>query len=187
MAVDQKFSTAVFGGLEASKRDLTVPWTCVNPVCGALGDREADWKEKLYRAYAFWTPHPWWALRAEYIFEQFKRDPAFTGGAARDLDSYRVPLGVRFFHPAGYGASLTATYWKQNGDFGDNNSFQSGSEDFWTVDAALSYRLPRRMGFISVGATNLLDKQFRYLDTDVANPTVQPQRMAFARFTFVLP
>ena len=187
VAVDQKVSATMFGGLEASKRATVVPWTCVNPVCGALGDRKADWDERLVRAYAFWSPHPRWALRAEYLFEQFKRDPNFTGGTASDLDSQRLQLGVRYFQPEGLSASLTTTYWSQKGEFGDNNAFQSGKENFWTTDAAISYRLPQRMGFVSVGASNLFNKQFRYLDTDGASPTIQPRRMVFARVTFVLP
>ncbi|MEO6624038.1 MAG: FecR domain-containing protein [Burkholderiaceae bacterium] len=187
VAVDQKFSATAFGGLEASKRATIVPWTCANPVCGALGDRKADWDERQVRAYAFWSPHPSWALRSEYLFEQFKRDPAFTGGGARDLDSQRLQLGVRYFQSAGLSASVTTTYWRQKGEFGDNNMFQPGSENFWTTDAAISYRLPQRMGFLSVGATNLFNKQFRYLDTDAASPTIQPRRMVFARVTFVLP
>lgn len=187
VAVDHKFSTTLYGGIEASKRATVVPWTCVNPVCGALGDRKADWDERVVRAYAAWSPHPQWALRADYLFEQFNRDPAFTGGTARDLDSQRLQLGVRYFQPSGLSAGLTTTYWSQKGEFGDNNAFQSGSENFWTADASISYRLPNRMGFVSVGASNLFNKQFRYLDTDVASPTIQPRRMVFAKATFVLP
>lgn len=187
VAVDHKFSATLFAGLEASKRDTVVPWTCVNPACGQVGDRVADWDERLARAYAFWSPHPHWALRAEYLFEQFQRDPAFTGGTARDLDSQRLVFGVRYFQPSGFGATLTATHWRQKGEFGDNQAFQSGSENFWTTDASVSYRLPNRRGFVSLGVSNLFDKQFRYLDTDIASPTIQPRRMVFAKVTFVLP
>ena len=187
LAVDQKFSATQYAGLEASKRATVVPWTCANPVCGALGDRNANWDEHLYRAYAFWSPHPSWALRADYLLERFARDPAFTGGTARDLDSQRLQLGVRYFQPAGLSAALTSTYWRQKGEFGDNNAFQSGNENFWTTDASVSYRLPKRMGFVAVGVSNLFDKQFRYLDTDGASPTIQPRRMIFAKVTFVLP
>jgi hypothetical protein len=49
------------------------------------------------------------------------------------------------------------------------------------VDLALSYRLPKRHGFIAAGATNLFDEQFRYFDTDVRNPVVQPARRIYAR------
>jgi Tfp pilus assembly protein PilF len=187
VAVDQKFSSTVYGGLEVSNRATVVPWTCVNPVCGALGDRKADWDEHVVRAYAAWSPHPQWALRAEYLFEQFTRDPDFTGGSARDLDSQRLQFGVRYFQPSGLSAGLTTTYWRQNGEFGDNNAFQSGRESFWTTDASVSYRLANRMGFVSMGVSNLFNKQFRYLDTDIASPTIQPRRMVFAKVTIVFP
>ena len=84
---------------------------------------------------------------------------------------------------------LTATYWNQDGRFlrlgtGD---FQSGSDNFWTVDAALNYRLPKRYGFITVGALNLFDEKFKFYETDINNPRIQPDRMVFARVTLALP
>ena len=83
---------------------------------------------------------------------------------------------------------MTATYWKQNGNFGEVTSgFQQGSENFWTTDVALSYRLPRRYGFVSVGATNLFNKKFRFFDVDADNPTIQSKRMAFVKLTLALP
>ncbi len=63
----------------------------------------------------------------------------------------------------------------------------TGSSSFWVLDAALTYRLPNRYGFISVGGTNLTDKHFNFYDTDVRNPTLQPSRMVFARITLALP
>jgi len=186
-ALDQRFSPSVFAGLELSKRDLSVPWTCGSPACGTIGPQDpVDWKEQLARAYLFWTPHRMWALRAEYIFEHFDRGDSFAGGLGK-LDTHRVPLGARFSHPSGFGASFTATYWKQQGDFGDFGSFQSGSDQFWVADAALTYRLPRRHGLLSVGATNLFDQDFKFFDVDVNNTTIMPKRMIFARLTLALP
>jgi predicted porin len=79
-------------------------------------------------------------------------------------------------------ASVTATYFNQDGEFVRiDGSRESGSDDFWTVDVALSYRLPKRYGFVAVGATNLLDEEFNYFDTDVRNPIIQPTRRAYAR------
>ena len=172
-AIDQKFTTSLFGGVEFSKRDLTVPTLDVtdpfNPV-----NRDVDANEYLGRAYLFWTPHRWLALRAQYIFERFKRETTifeFT-----ELDTQRVPLGIGFFHPSGLSASLTATYWDQDGTFtpflDPTVPLRSGSDDFWTVDAALSYRLPKRYGFISVGATNLFDEEFNFFEVDFDNPTI---------------
>jgi hypothetical protein len=147
-AIDQKFTSSLFGGVEFSKRDLTVPGLLdvsdpSNPV-----NRDADWKEYLGRAYLFWTPHPSLALRAQYIFERFQRDLL----GPTDLETQRVPLGIAFFHPSGLSAFLTATHWNQDGTFASFGTFdptvplRSGSDDFWTVDAVVSYRLRKRDG-----------------------------------------
>ncbi len=87
---------------------------------------------------------------------------------------------------------MTATYWNQDGKFQRVapevfGLVQSGRDDFWTVDAAINYRLPKRFGFITVGATNLLDKKFKFFNTDIKNPFIQPDRMVFGRITLALP
>ena len=67
-AIDQKFTKDIFGGVEYSKRDLNSPFVRNNVY------REQNMHEQLVRNYLFWTPHPWWGLRAEYMFERFKSD-----------------------------------------------------------------------------------------------------------------
>ena len=182
-AIDQKFSRDIFGGVEFSRRDLTVPFIDLDSVV-----REVSWDEYLGRAYLFWTPHPWLTLKAQYIFERFERDERFTAGVT-ELDTHRVPLGISFFHPSGVSSSLTATYWNQEGQFEEfaQPVFQSGSEDFWLLDAAISYRLPKRYGFITVGGTNLFDERFKFFDVDFDNPAIQPTRTIFARLTLAFP
>ncbi len=184
-AVDQKFSKNVFGGIEYTVRTMSVPFFDVtDPVEPRFREEQQD--EQIARTYLFWTPHDWFAVRAEYMFEHFK-----TQGLTdqpKDLQTHRVPVGVNFFHPSGIGASTVVTYWNQHGRFILNDTSQrSGRDDFVTVDAAISYRLPQRYGFFTVGVTNLLDKEFRYFDRDIKNPTVQPDRMIFGRFTLALP
>jgi hypothetical protein len=91
---------------------------------------------------------------------------------------------VGFFHPSGLSVSFTATFFDQEGEFvRPSGDVETGSDDFWTVDAALSFRLPKRYGFVSVGATNLFDEEFSYFDTDVRNPTIQPARRLYGRVT----
>jgi tetratricopeptide (TPR) repeat protein len=187
-AIDQKFTKDSFGGVEFSKRDLTVLFLDsftdpANPIT-----REVDWDEYLGRVYLFWTPHPWLALGAEYIFERFERDERFSAGV-KELDTHRVPLGIRFFHSSGLNASLTTTYWNQNGEFEGfaEPGFLSGSNDFWLVDTAIGYRLPKRYGFVTVGATNLFDQEFKFFDVDFANPSIQPDRVFFVRVTLAFP
>jgi hypothetical protein len=147
-----------------------------------------DWDEYLGRAYLFWIPHPWVALRAACQYERLVRDEEFTQ-FIKELDSHRVPLGVNFSHPSGLSVSLQATYFNQNGEFMRQGAddFESGRTDFWVVDAAISYRLPKRYGFITLGATNLFDEAFKYQETDLNNPRIQPTRAVFARVTLALP
>jgi hypothetical protein len=124
------------------------------------------------------------ALSGEYRYERFKHeeDVAFF---FKKVTTHRVPLGARFFHPSGFGASLRTTYHHQEGDFRRLSGFccESGTDDFWLVDAAVSYRLPKRFGLITVGATNLLDKSFRYQETDLTNPSILPDRFVFGKLT----
>ena len=187
VAIDQKITRDLFGGVEVSKRDLTRPIIDLsNPTRPVT--QEVDTDEYLGRAYLFWTPHPWLGLRAEYIFERFKNAPE-KFDRFKDLDTHRVPLGINLFHPSGLSAFLTATYWNQDGEFVRilGRGVQSGSDDFWTVDAAINYRLPKRYGFITVGATNLFDKEFKFFDTAPGNQSIQPTRTFFARVTLALP
>ena len=183
VAVDQKLGRNLYGGVEASRRDLTVPFIDLDQET-----REVDWEEYLGRAYLFWTPHRWLALRAQYIFERFEREEPQTFGF-KELDTHRVPLGISFFHPSGFSTALTGTYWNQVGRFEELQvvDFRAGRDDFWLFDAAVSYRLPKRYGFITIGVSNLFDKKFRYFEVDVDNPTIQPDRMVFARLTIALP
>jgi hypothetical protein len=184
-AIDQKLPNDVFAGVEFSQRDVDVPFVDARDPA-RLRLRNEGQRESQWRAYLFWAPHPWWALRAEYIIERLKTRGLTS--VPRELDTHRVPAGINFFHPSGLGASLNATYFDQDGTFVLNNgTIRTGQDDFWVVDAALNYRLPNRYGFITIGASNLLDKEFRFFDRDRKNPSIQPERFVFARFTLALP
>jgi len=181
-AIDQKFTSSLLGGTEVSRRNLTVPFISSGV------QQEADWTEQLARTYLFWTPSPLLAVRAEYQYERFRRDDKFSNGAPR-LDTHRVPLGLSFFHPSGFSTMLTATYFHQQGKFDQvtGAASRSGSDNFWTVDAGVRYRLPNRYGFITIGATNLFDQKFKFFESDQNNPTIQPKRTFFGSITLALP
>ncbi len=184
-AIDQKFSESIYGGAEFTYRDLEVPFTVVDPVAGTSQLLEADWEEKLARAYLFWTPHQWLALSAEYLYEELERDEEFADGA-KEVETHYVPLGINFFHPTGLGATFKGTYIDQQGSFerqGTLGTFERGEDNFWLFDAAISYRFPKRYGFITIGATNLFDDEFEHFDSDRKNPRIQPDRFFFARLT----
>ena len=184
-AIDQKFAKNIFGGVEFSKRDLKVPFTDATNTANPVGKTEEQ-DEKLARTYLFWTPHDWLALRAEYSFERVESQGLTD--QPRDLDTHRVPLGISFFHPSGFGASLRTTYVDQDGKFVRSATVvQPGHDSFWLVDAAINYRLPKRYGFVTVGASNLTDQKFKFFDRDLRNPTITPDRFVFGRLTLALP
>jgi tetratricopeptide (TPR) repeat protein len=186
VAIDQKFTRDIYGGVEFSKRDMKSPFIQRNVLAGTITTIEEDFHENISRTYLFWMPHPWLALRAEYMFERFKSQGLLD--QPEKLDTHRVPLGISLFHPSGLSALLKATYVNQDGRFVlVDQSVRSGSDNFWTVDAAINYRLPKRYGFITVGATNLFDRKFKFFERDIRNPTLQPDRVIFGRVTLALP
>jgi len=186
-AIDQKFPKDFFGGVQFTARDLQVPFLdfTIDPENPPL--RKENVNEYLGLAYLFWAPHPWFALRAQYMYERF--DTEGLSDLPKELTTNRVPLGVNFFHPSGIGASTTVSYLNQDGDFlsPDGDGFVSGDDNFWIVDALIYYRLPKRYGFVTVGATNLFDEKFNYFEVDVDNPHIQPGRVFYARITLALP
>jgi hypothetical protein len=123
----------------------------------------------------------------EYQFERLQRERLFGtfGTGILAVDTHRLPFGLRFFHPAGFSAQITATFINQDGEFASPGlpAAVPGSDRFWLVDAALRYRLPKRRGFITVGVNNLFDEAFLFQETDPATPTVQRDRLVFGRIT----
>jgi Tfp pilus assembly protein PilF len=182
IAIDQKFSATVYGGAEFSRRDMEVPWKSLNNLQVQEGDRE----ENLARAYLYWTPLKLLAVTGEYWYEQMERGPENVGSEEfTKIDTHRLSLGTNFFHPSGFSAGLKATYIDQEGDFGNpkDNTLVSGSDQFWVVDAQISYRIPNRFGIITLVAKNLFDQEFKFQDTDPANPDIYPERVIFAKIT----
>jgi hypothetical protein len=186
VAADQKFSKSLYGGVELSKRDLKAPFES----SATLEVEKVDWKEVLGRGYLYWTPQKWVGLTAEYQYERFKRGSEFPLDVT-SVKTHRIPLGINFYHPCGLSAMLKAAYYNQRGEFSPVNAsignVYSGEDQFWLFDAAISYRLPKRLGFISVGAKNLLNKHFKFFDTDPVNPAIQPDRFIYCKVTLALP
>ncbi len=183
-AIDHMFSPKLYTGAEFAYRELDVPSTDQNG-----NEIEVDWNEYLGRAYLFWTPCEWLALRAEYLYERFKRDEELTDGI-RKLNTHRVPVGINFFHPSGFSASVQGTYFYQDGRFDrlpGGGQLVNADGDFVLVDAAINYRLPKRYGLLTVGVSNLFNDDFKYFEVDFDNPQIQPDRVIFGKVTLSFP
>ena len=96
------------------------------------------------------------------------------------------PLGINFFHPSGLSVSVKETYRHQEGNFERASTlgvFENGHDDFWLLDAAINYRMPKRYGLITLGVTNLTNSHFQYFDPNINNASIQPERFFFGSDT----
>lgn len=180
LGIDQWFTSVLYGGVEFSRRDLDRSFISSGRY------READWKEDLGRAYLYWTPRAWLAMSAEYQYEFFKRRGSFGVEGTSIAYTHRIPLGISLFHPSGFRARLKTTYVDQVGDFESTSTgevLKDQSDQFWVVDASIGYRLPHRMGLLTLDVRNLFDNHFHFQDTDPRSPTVSPRRLVLFRLT----
>ena len=116
-----------------------------------------------------WLPIPEVALSVEFVYDKFSAEKGkiITGefGVPEKVVTYSVPFGVRYFHPSGFFAGVGATYVNQEVEPSDRlRGHPDGSDDFFVVDAAIGYRLPKRFGIVSLSVSNLFDNKFKYQD-----------------------
>jgi len=190
VGLDQRFGRNVFVGVEYMKRDIEVPLFLPAPV-------DFEWEERLGRAYAYLAiPRrgdrkllPTWSgsLSMDVFYEHLQRPEVFAPEGVVDLDTYVVPLAVRFFPNGWLSAKLGATYVRQAGDLQNPPELFDVDTDFWTVDFSLDFRLPRRHGKLTLGVSNLFDEQTPFTTTSLVSTRFAPERVAFARLTLVLP
>ena len=106
---------------------------------------------------------------------------------AEKVRTHRVPLTASYFLRSGFTANLTATWIDQEVTYPDPDvvgfSTITGDDQFWVLDGSIDYRLPRRLGVISLQVNNLLDEDFHFQDIDPENPEVLPERLVLGKFT----
>lgn len=129
------------------------------------------------------------ALSGEYQYERFDHGETRNPGVVGETTD-RFPLGIGFFHPSGLGLRAKATYFDQEGTFERSTNLAlpstDGADRFWIFDASAAYRLPRRLGIVSVEGKNLFDRSFGFHDTDPFHPPILPKRTVFFRFTLAI-
>ena len=183
VGLDSRLSDQLYAGAEASHRDLTVPST--TPDSSDVNNE--DWHENLMRLYAYWTLAEDWALTLEYRYDQFESD-SDDPDLPRHVNTHSVPLAIRYFNPWGIFAEFGPTFVYQDVDRGPGTDLHDGNDQYFLLDAAIGYRLPKRRGIISLEATNLLDQNFSYQDDNFRSAEdrsahFSPQRSILARVT----
>jgi tetratricopeptide (TPR) repeat protein len=189
IGVDHAFSPSFYGGLEYFQRDIEFPFKMIvqNPPPLQTVSREltSEWDEKTSRAYFYWTPTVRISTALEFFYESFDRGVTYGNPSGfSKMDLFRVPLSINYFHPSGLISGVKGTYLHQDGEFGNPaDGFTPGSERFWVVDALVGYRLPKRLGAVTLEVRNLFDEAFSFQDSDPANPVTVPERVVLGRFT----
>jgi tetratricopeptide (TPR) repeat protein len=174
VGLDQKLTDDFLVGAEITRRELSLPLE--DPVSGKS---DFDTDVTLGRGYLYWTPGDWFAVSAEYRYEDINEEE-FFGFPQTKIRTQTVPLEARFFHPSGLFAGMRVSFVDQDGRFPNflTGQLESDSDQFWLLDATVGYRLPRRYGLIALEAGNLLDERFKFQDIDVdrADQTTSPRR-----------
>jgi len=190
IAVDQAFNyrnksgPEFYAGFELSQRELNVPLGILEPFPQI---RFLDHEEQFARVYFYWIPLDWLALSTEYRFERFVHDPEAMSSVAllAKSETHRLPLELRVFHPSGVFARARTTYIDQQGRFLDAmQTVVPGSDTFWTVDALLGYRFPKRFGLVALEVRNLFNESFQFQDINPYNSAISRDRVILLRLTF---
>jgi len=198
VGVDQRFSI-VFFGASWMRRDRTIPEaTCPTPdpfsgcafVAGTeLVDREST--DDLANAYVnvligkLVSASVDWDLDTR-TFDTTTMSPL---GLFQDrFDTQRIRPQVRVFLPIGFFASVAGSHYDQEVDQFDDLTSAARTTvqaDFWTVDAAVGWRLPRRLGSISLEGSNLTDEQFAFYEQSLQENLIPARRVTLrADFAF---
>ncbi|VAX09666.1 FIG00860065: hypothetical protein [hydrothermal vent metagenome] len=148
IALDHRFSQMLFSGVELSHRREKYP---------RAGTSWALEEAEQARTYFYLMPMSQLALSVEHFYERVHAMSLIN-------TTHRFPLSFSYFHQSGLSGSLRPTFVRQYGQFdaGEGND----RERFWNFDFSLGYRLPQRMGRISLDVRNLLDDEFGYQPND---------------------
>ena len=184
IAFDQTISETTFVGVEAAKRELDVP---------SLGlGRDFKWRESTGTAYLYQTfSFSRWrgAASGDVEYEKIERPQILTGAEGIvDLTTVRVPVSLAIFDASGLTARVTTAYIDQSGTFSLDVGFPKVDQDdnAWITDVVLDYRLPRRLGVISLGVKNVTNNVIDLVEIDPLNPRVAIKRFAFAKLRLTL-
>lgn len=175
VGVDYNSRHKLYGGIEATKRDLSIPISSNNTLIHENED------EYLHRAYVYKALTKTTALSLEYNYEKFRRKESSLNQPEK-LTTQRLPLALNYHNSNGLFASITPSYLKQDIKHQVSADVVNENDDVWLIDAQAGYRLPKRLGVVSLNGYNLFNANFRHEDVDWFNnlnkqPRVQPERL----------
>jgi Tfp pilus assembly protein PilF len=177
IAFDQSFSGSLFAGVEWGRRDLTVPFDFTG--------EQFQWDERYADVHVYWAPNDRIGATVSYQEEEFSRPIGFPGKELiTEIETRSLPFGLAIHLRNMFFSKLVATYVEQSGEFFFINAGPDpvpAEDRFWIADLTLGYRLPRRMGTLSIDIRNLFDEQFQYQETDLFTRRFAKERVVLFR------
>lgn len=190
---DQRFGQNWDWGFELSRRQLRQP----------AGNFYDHWLERNGRIWLSRTLSsdqlagvlPGWqgSVVLAYDGQDYVRHEQLTGNEQiRDYRPRQLRLAGHLFDAAGWGVDMGVTWVRTRGTLNTLDLASLSWVDtpidgaFPVADVAVTLKLPRHRGQVSVGVLNLFDRRFQYLEMDPANPRFAPERYLYARLRLTL-
>ncbi len=182
--IDSHLHKNVLGGIEISRRNLSVPITDAQTGVATFEKGQ----ENLYKLYLYWTPHDNWSISTEPSYEIVRhRFTEQQPGLPSRVEMATIPLALHYFNPNGLFVKVRTSFVNQKLQFDVPTQVRNDDNAFIT-DAEIGYRLPRRYGVIRFEVKNLFNKRFNFQDLNLQsqepnNPVFVPEITFMARFT----
>jgi len=169
VGLDAYLKNNIYGGVEISRRELDVPIFSERTASGgsAFDLKDAlvtiqQQQEELYRAYLYLIPSSNWTIKSEPYFEKFDR--SITSNLPTEINTLVMPISINYFNPSGIFSALSGAFVRQDLKRLENFATEknSGVSEFFMIDAVIGYRMPNRMGMVSLEGRNLLDEDFSF-------------------------
>ena len=165
LGYDIRLNSRLALGVETSERDMEEP--VITDVGAGPETVFEDREEEFHKIYAHWTPTNSIAVSVEAIYDLYEAE----SGIVTEFDNLpervkpeSLPLSIKYFATSGWYAGITTTFVEQEVDRDPFASQASGDDSFRIVDLNFGYRLPRRLGAISLAILNATDEEFKYQD-----------------------
>jgi Flp pilus assembly protein TadD len=196
---DQEIFKKVFFGASWLHREMEVPESvCATPDpfsgCAFLVGTELDIKHEdvdLVSAYVNGVIAKWVVASFDWVLDQRSFDTTRIsplGLFQNYVETERYHPEARVFLPMGIFGVVGATYYSQRVvQFDDLTApvYTTLTPRFWTMNAAVGYRLPERLGIVVLEGTNLTDREFDFYEQALQEQVIPARRVVLrADFQF---
>ncbi|MEW8251046.1 MAG: TonB-dependent receptor [Candidatus Thiodiazotropha sp.] len=165
LAIDHIISQQLFIGASINHAERTSSSLRFDPILRSTVRTNFDTDRDFAEAYLYYAPNEKINLTVELDYEDYNEPRGALPPVILSLETYRLPIGIKYRYLSNLIFELTGTFYDQKGNFLlPNQSELAGEDDFWLFDGNITYNLPKRYGKLTLGAKNILDTSYDYED-----------------------